>query len=187
MIARIRFFCSLAALSLFLFSAALLINEWVFAHLEFVPGISWVYLPAGIRLLCVLLFGFPGVVGVLVASWFSSIYYVFPHDPLRAMVGAFISAFAPCLACHAVKWRFELRQGLENLTPSLLFVCCIACAMVNAGLHHAWFALTGPAGRELIQSFLVMAFGDLAGALIILYGMKALLSLAGGRRKPGSP
>lgn len=187
LISNIRFSFGLAALSLILFSAALLINELVFVNSEYVRGINWVYLPAGVRILCVLLFGLPGAVGVFIASWFSSVYYYFPHDALRAIVGAFISAIAPFLAYHAVRRGFRLRAGLENLTPSLLFVCCVACAVANAGSHHVWFALNGQTGPELIRGLPVMALGDLMGAVIVLYGIKALLALSRRRRKPLSP
>ena len=39
-----------------LFLATILLNEMLFTRLEFVPGINIIYLPAGVRLLSVLLF-----------------------------------------------------------------------------------------------------------------------------------
>ena len=49
------------------FLLALIANEWIFRHSEFVRGVNWIYLPAGIRLLCTLLFGALGAIGILIA------------------------------------------------------------------------------------------------------------------------
>ena len=43
-----------------LFIATLALNELLFTRLEFASGINWVYLPAGVRLLCTLHFGGAG-------------------------------------------------------------------------------------------------------------------------------
>ena len=66
----------------FLFLASLAINEWVFTNLEFMRGVNWVYLPAGVRLVATLLFGLPGnPVSVAVS------FEVFVRSPLRAAMG----------------------------------------------------------------------------------------------------
>ncbi|NDA44208.1 MAG: hypothetical protein EBX78_11420, partial [Gammaproteobacteria bacterium] len=39
------------------------IYGWIFAWAEFGPGINWVYLPHGIRMALVLLFGVAGALG----------------------------------------------------------------------------------------------------------------------------
>ena len=45
------------------------VNELLFKAGEFVPGINWIYLPAGVRLLATLLFGLSGAVGLLLSAW----------------------------------------------------------------------------------------------------------------------
>ena len=49
-----------------LFLVVFIANEMVFnsAHFEFVRGVNWIYLPAGMRLLCTLLFGGEGAIGI---------------------------------------------------------------------------------------------------------------------------
>ncbi|MEG0199846.1 MAG: hypothetical protein RR718_03770, partial [Comamonas sp.] len=51
-----------------MFLLALLLNEWLFSSLKFVTGINYIYLPAGMRLVCTLLFAEAGAVGLLLAS-----------------------------------------------------------------------------------------------------------------------
>ncbi len=59
---------TLVVVTILLFLAMLVVNEWLFRHLEFAPGINWVYLPAGMRLLCTLLFAEAGAIGLLLVA-----------------------------------------------------------------------------------------------------------------------
>jgi hypothetical protein len=52
----------------FRLKAMMAINEWLFTPFEFARGINWIYLPAGVRLLCTLLFAAAGAIGLLLVS-----------------------------------------------------------------------------------------------------------------------
>ena len=163
--------------TILLFSSALAVNEWLFSQSEFVRGINWIYLPAGMRLLCTLLFGGPGVIGLLIASWLASFLYYFPDDFVRPFAGGIISAVAPYIVYLAARYQFGLSASLTNLTPVRLMICIVAYAFSSALLHHLWFALSRSA-QNIMEGFLVMFLGDLTGSLLIVYIAKALLSLA---------
>mgnify|MGYP003583295583 CR=1 FL=1 len=159
-----------------LYLLAQLINELVFANSEFIRGINWIYLPAGIRLLCLLLFGISGAAGVLIASWLICFFYFFPDDFIRSFAGGIISTIAPCFVYMMARQFFGLNASLINLTAGRLLICTVAYAISNALLHHIWFALRGNAGN-LYESFLIMFIGDLIGTLVVLYTLKGILSL----------
>ena len=59
---RLQFMMVLATIVLFLLMLA--INEWLFKQAEYLPGINWIYLPAGVRLLSTLLFGGAGAIEI---------------------------------------------------------------------------------------------------------------------------
>lgn len=46
------------------------LNDWVFSSLEYSEGITWVFLPAGFRVILVLVLGLPGAFGLMLGSWF---------------------------------------------------------------------------------------------------------------------
>jgi hypothetical protein len=164
-----------------LFSAMLAVNE-LFRPLEYAPGINWIYLPAGMRLLCTLLFGGAGAIGLLIVSWAICFLYFFPDDFLRAFMGGIIAALAPYLVYLAAQHLYGLRASLTNLTPRALLHCIAAYSVASPGLHHLWFWMEGQ--REgLLRGFLVMSAGDLAGTLIVVYLAKGLLSLASRRAR----
>ena len=163
--------------TILLFLSALAVNEWLFFESEFVRGINWIYLPAGMRLLCTLLFGGPGVIGLLIASWISSFFYYFPDDFTRAFAGGVISAAAPYLVYLIAQCRYGLSATLANLMPARLLACIAAYAFSNALLHHLWFAFNQNT-ENMAQGFLVMFSGDLIGSFLIVYAMKGILSIA---------
>ena len=175
-LASLRLQVAYVLATMVMFAALLALNEWLFARLEFLPGINWVYLPAGMRLLCPLLFAEAGAVGLLLVSWAVSFLYFFPDQFERAFWGGLVATAAPYGVYRAARYGWGLDVSLANLTPRRLLLLCLACAVASPLLHHVYFALRGD--TDLVRSFLVMFVGDLNGTLIVLYGMKGLLSLA---------
>jgi hypothetical protein len=158
-----------------LFLAMLWVNDRLFRRLEFAPGINWVYLPAGMRLLCTLLFAEAGAVGLLLVSWLVSFVFLFPNDPARAFVGGILATLAPWLVYRGARRVYGFQGSLRNLTPGRLLVLALVYSVASPLLHHLWFALRGQ--DDLLRGFVAMFVGDLAGTLIVLYGIKGLLAL----------
>lgn len=167
--------------TIILFLAALAINEIVFNGSEFVRGVNWVYLPAGVRLLCTLLFGEAGVIGLLLVSWAVSFLYFFPDDTTRAFMGGILASAAPYLVYRLMQRHWGLKETLANLTPRRLLLCALAFSFASPFLHHLWFSFAEPE-RELLPSFIAMAIGDFTGTIIVLYAAKLMLAWWGPRR-----
>lgn len=159
-----------------LFSAMLAVNEWLFHRFEFAPGINFVYLPAGMRLLCTLLFAEAGAVGLLLVSWAVSFALFFPGQFQRPFVGGIIAAAAPYLVYRLARGLYGMQASLANLTPVRLLVLVLAYSLASPLLHHLYFAFMGQ--DRLLPGFVAMFIGDLTGTLIVIYGIKALLLLA---------
>lgn len=163
------------------FSVALAANSWLFqSWLEHAPGIAWVYLPAGVRLLCTLLFAGAGAVGLLIVSWLVSFLVFFPDDEQRAFVGGIIGALAPWTAYLFARYIWGLRSALTNLNGKKLLTLSLLYALLNALMHHVYFALRGQ--DSLVEGFIAMLVGDLLGTLLVLYAVKMVL---GKRTRPG--
>lgn len=159
-----------------LFLAALWLNELLFARLEFVRGVNWIYLPAGVRLLCTLLFGEAGAIGLLLVSWAVCFLYFFPDDYIRSFMGGILASAAPYLVYRIMQRHAGLQATLRNLSPARLLWCALAFAIASPLMHHLWFAFSEP-GKPLLRSFLAMSIGDLTGSLLVLYFAKGVLAL----------
>lgn len=171
--ARLNVFMVVATIILFCFT--LVLNELFFTRLEFARGINWIYLPAGMRLLCILLFAEAGAVGLLLVSWGVCFLYFFPDDAVRSFFGGIVAASAPYLVYRSAQWLTGARTSLADLTPARLLAYAVAFSIASPLLHHIWFAFRGQ--DNLVSGFLAMAAGDLAGTLIVLYSAKGLLIL----------
>ena len=152
------------------------INELLFLQFEQSNGINWVFIPAGIRLLATLLFGFAGFIGLLLASLYLNFYhFVFP-DAFRILSGAMAGAGGPYLAYLFAKHWFDLQPRLGGLTVGRLLFTGVLCGLMSPIFHHAllwvqtglvdWLALTA------------MIVGDIVGILIVLTLAKGGIALA---------
>jgi hypothetical protein len=172
---QFKLFCAMVATTMVLFIAALAVNDVVFPRLNFAPGISWIYLPAGVRLLCTLLFGEAGALGLLLVSWLVCFTYMFPDDPVRSFAGGILASAAPYLVYRGAQRFFGLQATLTNLSPPRLLGCAAAFSLASPLLHHLWFAFYEHKSG-LAYSFAVMAVGDFGGTLAVLYSARYALA-----------
>lgn len=172
---KIRLQLAMVFATIVLFTAMLALNEWLFRRLEFAPGINFVYLPAGMRLLCTLLFGEAGAVGLLLVSWVVSFEIFFPGQFARPFWGGLIAATAPYVVYRLACRRYGLDASLANLSPRRLLLLVVAYSLASPLLHHVYFAAMGQ--HDLLRGFTAMSIGDLLGTLIVIYGIKGLLAL----------
>lgn len=174
--ARIRLHALLILCSALFYYLLARLQDLAFPHVEFSRGIGWIYLPAGARLLCPLLFGFSGALGVMFGSWVICFFYLYPDDPLRALAGGVSSAIAPYLVYRLSLALFGMQDSLRQLSSTRLLMLVPIFGLASPLMHHLWFWLHGDA-VDLGRGFAVMALGDMAGALLVIYALKALLGL----------
>ena len=169
----------MVAATIAMFTAALAVNHWLFARLEFAAGINWVYLPAGVRLLATLLFAEAGAVGLLLVSWPVDFLWFFPDDPQRAFIAGILSTIAPYGVYRVARRFYGLQASLANLTPRRLLALAVAYAVTGPLLQHLYLAWRGH--TDLLSGYVAMATGDFLGTLIVIYGVRALLRVAASR------
>jgi hypothetical protein len=163
----------MAFATIVLFATVRALNEWLFRKLEFVPGIHFVYLPAGVRLLSTLLFAEAGAVGLLVVAWAANFLFVFPGQFERPFWGGILATLAPYGVYRLARWRYGLHASLANLTSRRLLVLVLAYSVASPLLIHLYFAWKGQ--QDLLRGFTAMFIGDFTGTLLVIYAIKALL------------
>ena len=163
------------ACSTALYTGFFIVNEAFFSGLEFDIGVNWIFLPAGMRLLCTLLFGLEGAIGLLIGGLIVIQFYFPTFDLITGIGAAFITAAAPYLIYRLALTR-GLPPSLEKITPKTLSILILIYAIISPLSHQLWFALRG-FSPDFLSAFFAMFVGDLLGTLIVVYSIKICLAL----------
>ncbi len=163
------------ACSTALYTGFFILNEAFFSGLEFDIGVNWIFLPAGMRLLCTLLFGLEGAIGLFIAGLIVINFYFPTFDLITGIGAAFITAGAPYLVYRLALSR-GLSPSLQKITPKTLGMLILIYAITSPLSHQLWFALRG-FSPDFLSAVFAMFVGDLLGTLIIIYSIKLCLAL----------
>ena len=163
--------------SALIYAALFYVNSWLTSHLAYGLGVSWIYLPAGLRLFLTLIFGLSGAVGIAIASFLICYLGDFPPDLVTCIGVGLISGFAPYLARIFVLSNIKIASDLSDLSLPKLVICIFIYAALSAGLHQWWFAVRGLDEAGSLNHFLVMLIGDVLGTLLLIGLIKYSLDL----------
>jgi hypothetical protein len=153
-------------ISALLYSALFFFNDWITEMLKYDLGVSWIYLPAGLRLFLILIFGLAGAIGIAAASFAISYFGVFPPDLFTCIGIGLISGFAPLFAKWVVVSNTYISNDLSNLSMQKILLCIVVYALMSSAFHQYWFVLRDLESGSL-NHFLVMFAGDVAGSILL--------------------
>lgn len=150
------------------------LNDWVFHFLEKTQAANWIFLPAALRLIAVLVWGVPGALGLWLGTTVTS-SQVFGAWTPAVLIAAPMSALAPLLAVAVMRGPLRLRPDLGGLSIGDLTQLALANATCSAMLHSlAFLVLNDPIANP--ADIFVMLVGDLIGTLVVLYVVKLALA-----------
>ena len=152
------------------------LNSFLFQSLIFSSGVSWIFLPAGLRLVLTLLFGGKGALGISITSILIGVFFYF-SDAIVAIGAGILGGLAPYIARLTVFKDLNVMTNLSNLDGSKLLNCIFIYSLISPILHQAWFTLTIP-NNYFWDNLGVMIIGDLIGSLIIVYLSKGLIFMS---------
>ena len=153
-----------------------LINQRVFEIFSVSENISWLFLPAGLRLFFILVYRHRALVGLFLGSLLASIYLTQESLSPFTLLLALASTINPLIALYALeKWTTYFNVTLQNLTLEALMSLAIIQAFFCTTLHHLIFlGFEKTLQENFLGELLTMFFGDLFGIVI----MMGLLTLA---------
>lgn len=183
-----RFFV-FAAISAVLWIGFVPIYHAAFAWTEFVPGANWVYLPHGLRMMLVLLFGLAGALGFTLGATILSMTLLtstlLPATGIPVLADVLLALVPGLAAWLAAVWTLKdwpgryltmpLAAGVIGLDGRRLILLAFVSALLNAAGHAAVWSLFTFEPTPAEQRFLAMFVGDFLGALLLLYTLRGLL------------
>ncbi len=150
------------------------LNQFLFDTLFKVNDhVSWIFLPAAIRMVAVLLLGWPGVLGLALGSLLVDADLLMSDTP-QALTQALVSSVPSLLAMRAVQRMQGLRADLAGMTGQQVLGFGLGGAAASSLAHTCYFALRA----ESIAPFthlVPMFIGDLLGTLLMLYAAALVL------------
>jgi hypothetical protein len=149
------------------------VNEWIIGELHFIPGMNWISLPAGICVLATLLLGAVGAFAVLVGYFLLYFLRFNFSDMPQVILGSVAHSVGPYLVYIFSDRVYGLRASLANLTSNRLLLIIVVCSAICPALQSLGMNIPGDAWDMLTHCLLMFA-GNLAGALILTYMLKAI-------------
>lgn len=157
-----------------------LANKYLMAATNVAPGIDLVFLPAGFRLLLVIVFGVWGAIGIALADPFMFLIEFHQGSPWELIINALISGFAPYLTVRVFSRLAGIEGSLVQLKPVHLPLLALAVSVVTPLLFNLHFLLSGRVPpSQFLHNFTAMMTGDFLGCLLV--SVVARLALAVGR------
>ncbi len=154
---------------------------------DYALGVSLIFLPAGIRTLAVLIFGFRGAIGVFLGSILSTVGYMghvrtmtFTHISIVAAISAFSAYLMMTLVC----WWRRIGGNLDELAFGDVLTIVFTQGLLSASLHQIIYAYhpieiayDHPSQAEAFRLWAAMATGDIVGSMILMLSAVALANL----------
>lgn len=150
-------------------------NQWLFVSLSVSEQVNWIFLPAAIRMLAVVLFGWAGVLGLFLGSILTNQLFG-EASPAAALTVSFLSALGPWLAFRTCTHWLHLPEDLTGLKPRHLLMLSAVGAFFISVPHCIFFYVSGISPR-LFSDLIIMFTGDLIGTLLVLYAASFVLKL----------
>jgi hypothetical protein len=151
------------------------LNGWIFSNFVYSEGICWVFLPAGFRVVVVLVLGLPGALGLVVGSWFIDSALFSADTWLLPFLNGLVSGLTPWLVMKYLQHKGQLKPQIMSMTAQRLLQITLIFSAASAISHQLlWWLFERPDANILID-FWPMFIGNALGALLMLYGFKFAL------------
>ena len=158
-----------------LYSLAVELQHYLFHSTEFLPGINWIYLPAGLRVLLVMVAVIWGALGICLASVLIEWRQYGDYQHGMVLATSLVSGFGAWLALQAMQGVRRMDRQLQGLDIGQLLEYILLYAFLNCLGHHlVWWAY-GRDTFDFMIDFWPMLVGDLAGATTVLLVFKLSL------------
>jgi len=159
-------------------------------------GINWLYLPHGLRMMLVLLFGVAGAIGFSIGA--QALRWTELDGITANPLVDFPLAFVPGIAAYGAAlltlraWPGKgllprIGQGIPAIDGRRLILLAFVSAIFNSAGHTAVRAIYGNEQKPIDDDFLIMLVGDFFGALVLLYTLKRVVVFFESRKSDTRP
>lgn len=158
------------------------LNMLLFSYIGVSQYISWIFLPAAIRMLAVMMMEWVGALGLFVGALLTSEPVAHTHLS-EIFIVAGLSAVGPLVAvAFCTKW-LRMPANLAGLKPRQLCLFALVGALCNVIPHNIYFYISDQM-HSPFTGLIPMFVGDLTGTILVLYVSALLLKFFLPVKKP---
>ena len=169
-----------AGLSAILYIAFFYFNGYAMTYLEAAQGVTWIFLPAGLRIFLTLIFNYSAAFGLAIGSMVINWIGFYEADLVTTLGIAVICALAPLLGRHFVIHNIRINADLSNISIRNLLATIVIFSLLSSGLHQIWFITRGIESGSF-NLFITMFVGDVLGSILFVGMIKYGIDLLKGR------
>lgn len=145
------------------------VNQYFDHYFVYAPGISLLFIPAGVKLLAFLVGRIPAVIGLVIASIYTGFGLWIDVQTPAIYYFALISVLSYPIAASIVMHVLDIHRNLDNLRYWHIVALSMAASIFNGVAHnlvYIWQGITST--EELWTKSSAMAFGDFFGCFVMV-------------------
>ena len=151
------------------------LNGWLFSQFEYTERAHWIFLPAALRVIAILLLGSKGALGLMVGAYFT-LPHARPDDLTFELALSVSSGLAPLAAVAICQRLFEIDSDLAGLRGSHIIALSVASAFANSVLLNILMFATGRHHGDGVLAATIF-IGDMLGATLLLLATALAISI----------
>ena len=145
------------------------VNSDFFTDWVFTQGVSLVYLPAGIKLLAILIAGVWGAMGITIALFVVALDLWSNVSASALLIYAIVSTGTTYLVITQLRAWLRISDDLGNLDITKLAIMDGVNAVIHGLVVNAYFFSIGArSGDAVVSDGLAMSVGDFVGSGLVL-------------------
>jgi hypothetical protein len=157
------------AASCLIFMGSFHLNQYFDSYMLYAPGVSLIFLPAGIKLLAILVGRFPAIVGLYMASVYMSTKVWHDLQMVSLYLFAAASVFSYAIVAYVVLKLVGVLHDLNNLRYHHIVLLSLTASVLNGVIHGLAYSMAGVAAADVQWvTSAAMALGDFLGCLAIV-------------------
>ena len=145
-------------------------NQVILSPLMYKSHISFVFIPAGIRIVFATLYRSQAFLGLFFGACITGYFFLEPALQPYLVFFSLLSALTPIFAVVTVNHFFPMGDQLQNLDLKIVFGIAALYGLYCAFFHNlfTWY-LFHHSFYEFFSDVLAMFIGDMSGSLIFLF------------------
>jgi hypothetical protein len=147
-----------------------ILSAEMFSYIAYDELTHLVYLPAGIRLVAVIIYRWTGVLGIILGWVFSNILSG-EKSLFESLALGLISGLSSYTALLVWQWHYRIGTNLEGLTLRLTIALVLISAAISSCIRYVILVTNDPL-TSFFSVFLMGFTADVLGCFFVLYAIK---------------